>query len=80
MQVSSKMIDYLVCQIEFISFKSLSIFCMLRLEGYGKCKCKHQPTPEPPKQCQELEGKKCQYGMDEMCGEGGYCRDVSQRY
>ena len=46
---------------------------MFRWDEYGTCQCKHQPTPEPPKQCQELEGKKCQYGMDEMCGEGGYC-------
>ena len=37
------------------------------------CLCKPQPTPEPPKQCQELEGKTCAHGMDEMCGENGIC-------
>ena len=40
---------------------------------YGKCQCKHQPTPEPPKQCQELEGKYCVNGNHEVCGEGGEC-------
>ena len=42
---------------------------MLRLGRYGTCQC----APEPPKQCQESEGKKCQRGMDEICGEGGIC-------
>ena len=44
---------------------------MLRMERYGKCQCKHQPTPEPPKQCQELEGYLCI--NDKKCGKGGHC-------
>ena len=59
--------NYLVGKIGFVFLKSLSIFCMLRLY----CACKPQPTPEPPKQCQELEGKSC--WSNEDCGEGGFC-------
>ena len=40
---------------------------------YGKCQCKHHPTPEPPKQCQELEGEVCVNGNHAVCGEGGEC-------
>ena len=35
------------------------------------CACKPQPTPEPPKQCQELEGYLCI--SDKKCGKGGHC-------
>ena len=38
---------------------------------WGRCQCKHQPTPIPPKHCKELEGKICH--EDEECGDGGYC-------
>ena len=61
--------NYLVGKIGFVFLKSLSIICMHRLY----CTCKPQPTPEPPKQCQDLEGKTCARGMDEMCGENGIC-------
>ena len=44
---------------------------MLRMERYGTCQCKHQPTPEPPKQCLEMEGKIC--GTDDDCGKDGSC-------
>ena len=47
---------------------------MFRLEKLGKCQCKHHPTPEPPKQCQELEWKHCYGGNHDMCGEGGVCK------
>ena len=46
---------------------------MFRWEEYGICRCKHQPTPKPQKQCQEQEGKLCKQGLDERCGEGGVC-------
>ena len=40
------------------------------------CRCKRQPTPKPPKQCQKLVGEMCR--LDEDCGEGGYCsRSIS---
>ena len=42
---------------------------MLRMERYGTCQCKHQPTPEPPKQCRKI---RC--WNDEDCGDGGVCR------
>ena len=38
---------------------------------HGRCQCKNQPTPIPPKHCKELEGKICH--EDEECGDGGYC-------
>ena len=41
------------------------------MELQKKCACKPQRTPEPPKQCQELEGKSC--WSNEDCGEGGFC-------
>ena len=44
---------------------------MFRLEKLGKCQCKHQPTPKPPKQCQEFEGDMCI--SDKKCGIGGHC-------
>ena len=43
---------------------------MFSLDRYGKCQCKHQPTPEPPKQCQEVT-RSCM--NDKHCGKGGHC-------
>merc|ERR1712064_113919 len=49
------------------------------LSQIGKCACKAQPTPKPPKQCKELEGTYC--GNDWECGKGGYCsRDRPGKY
>ena len=45
---------------------------MFRWTMYGTCQCKHQPTPKPPKQCQEVEGKLCKNGITD-CGEDGSC-------
>ena len=43
------------------------------LSRFGTCRCKATTTttPEPPKQCKDLEGHYCK--NDEECGEGGYC-------
>ena len=35
------------------------------------CTCASKPTPQPPKQCHELEGKICEF--DEECGKDGDC-------
>ena len=40
---------------------------------YGTCQCKHQTTPKPTKQCQEVEGKLCDKGITD-CGEDGSCK------
>ena len=45
------------------------------LSRFGTCRCKATTmtttTPEPPKQCKDLEGNYCK--NNEECGEGGYC-------
>ena len=41
------------------------------MEHPNVCVCKDQPTPKPPKQCHEMEGKECM--SHEECGEGGFC-------
>ena len=52
------------------SFKNLSFFYLSR---HVVCQCKPSTTPQPPKQCKEVEGTYCQ--NDDECGVGGYCNN-----
>ena len=52
-------------------FTIMRIYQDFYLSRFGTCSCKPM-TPEPPRQCKDLEGINCK--NDEECGEGGYCK------